>query len=146
MAFVLIRCAPDGIPVAPVEELPAELSANCVATAELYRKMGYLEPWVGYIAIADGTPVGGGAFVGPPKDGFVEIAYYTLTDCQGHGFAAKTAARLVAIARGADPAVKLKAFTLMEENPSVRILRKLGFANVGTVQDADAGTVWEWRA
>jgi [ribosomal protein S5]-alanine N-acetyltransferase len=146
MAFALIRCAPDGIPIEPVDDLPAELTANCVATADLYRKIGYLEPWVGYVAIADGTPVGGGAFVGPPKDGFVEIAYYTLTASQGNGFAAQTAAGLVAIARAADPAVKLKAFTLMEENPSVRILRKLGFANVGTVQDADAGMVWEWRA
>ena len=41
--------------------------------------------------------------------------------------------------------MKIKAFTLMEENPSVRILRRLGFAMIGTAQDADAGEVWEWR-
>ncbi len=86
MSVVLIRCAPDGMPVTPVAVLPEE------------------------------------------------------------GFAGQTAAALVAIARAHDPAVKLKAFTLMEENPSVRVLRRLGFALVGTAQDADAGEVWEWRA
>jgi ribosomal-protein-alanine N-acetyltransferase len=146
MAVVLIRCAPDGKPVAPVAVLPEELAANCEATADLYRRIGYVEPWVGYISVANNAPVGGGAFVGPPKDGCVEIAYFTLPAFQGQGYAGETAAGLVAIARAHDPAVKLKAFTLMEDNPSVRILRRLGFAIVGTAQDADAGEVWEWRA
>ncbi len=130
----------------PVAVLPEELAANCVATADLYRRIGYVEPWVGYISVADDAPVGGGAFVGPPKDGCVEIAYYTLPDFQGRGYAGQTAAGLVTIARAHDPAVNLKAFTLMDDNPSVRILRRLGFAILGTVQDADAGEVWEWRA
>jgi [ribosomal protein S5]-alanine N-acetyltransferase len=146
MAVVLIRCTPDGKPVTPIGELPEELAANCAATADLYRRIGYTDPWVGYIAVASDRPVGGGAFVGAPKDGCVEIAYFTLPACQGQGYASQTAAGLVAIARAFDPAVNLKAFTLMEENASVRILRKLGFAVVGTAQDADAGEVWEWRA
>lgn len=146
MAFQLIRCASNGVPVVPVAQLPEELSANCAATADLYQRVGYIEPWVGYISVADGAPVGGGAFVGPPTGGCVEIAYYTLLDFQGRGYAGQTAAALVEIARAHDPAVNLKAFTLMEDNPSVRILRRLGFAIVGTVQDADAGDVWEWRA
>lgn len=146
MAVVLIRCAPDGKPVTPVAVLPEELAANCAAGADLYRRIGYIEPWVGYIAVASEAAVGGGAFVGPPKDGCVEIAYFTLPDCQGQGYAGQTAAGLMAIARAHDPSVKFKAFTLMEDNPSVRILRRLGFAFVGTAQDADAGEVWEWRA
>lgn len=146
MAVVLIRCAPDGKPVSPVADLPEELAANCAATADLYRRVGYVEPWVGYIAVAGRTPVGGGAFVGPPKDGCVEIAYFTLPEHQGRGFAGQVAAGLVAIARDQDPSMKLKAFTLMEENASVQILRRLGFARIGTAHDADAGEVWEWRA
>lgn len=145
MAFALIRCAPDGKPVTSVGVLPEELAANCAATSDLYRRSGYVEPWVGYIAAIDNIPVGGGAFVGPPKEGFVEIAYFTLPEHQGQGFAGQTAAGLVAIARAHDPAINIKAFTLMEENPSVRILRRLGFTNVGTAHDADAGEVWEWR-
>lgn len=146
MAVVLIRCAQDGKPVTPVAVLPEELAANCAATADLYRRIGYIEPWVGYISVMGDVPVGGGAFVGPPKDGFVEIAYFTLPAFQRQGYAGQTAAGLVAIARAHDPAVGVKAFTLMEDNPSVRILRKLGFAIAGTAQDADAGEVWEWRA
>lgn len=145
MAFALIRCAPDGKPVTPMAALPEELAAHCAATADLYRRVGYVEPWVGYVSVVDDIPVGGGAFVGQPKEGHVEIAYFTLPKYQGRGYAGQTAAGLVAIARAHDPAVHIKAFTLMEENPSVRILRRLGFANVGTAHDADAGEVWEWR-
>jgi RimJ/RimL family protein N-acetyltransferase len=89
--------------------------------------------------------VGGGAFVGPPQDGLVEIAYYTLKDHEGRGHASRTAAALVAIARRHDPQLTLRAFTLMEHNASTRILGKLGFRIVGTAQDDDAGEVWEWR-
>ena len=142
----LVRCAPDGQPLAQVAELPEGLVANCLLTADLYRRIGYVEPWVGYIAVVGETGVGGGAFVGPPKDGCVEIAYFTLPEWQGQGIAGQTAAGLMAIARAHDPTMKFKAFTLMEENPSVRVLRRLDFAIVGTAHDADAGEVWEWRA
>ena len=145
MVIELIRCAPDGTPIAPVAAMPEELVANCQLGADLYRRIGYVEPWVGYIAVADDTAVGGGAFVGPPKDGCVEIAYFTLPQSQGRGIAGQIAAELIAIARATDPSMKLKAFTLMEENSSVRILRRLGFSMVGTAHDADAGEVWEWR-
>jgi RimJ/RimL family protein N-acetyltransferase len=146
MDVVLIRCAPEGKPITPVAALPEELVANCLLSADLYRRIGYVEPWVGYIAVVDDTAVGGGAFVGPPKDGCVEIAYFTLPEHQGQGIAGQIAAGLIAIARAQDPSMKLKAFTLMEVNPSVRILRRLGFAMVGTAHDVDAGEVWEWRA
>ena len=146
MNVILIRCGPDGTSVSPVEALPDDLAANCLLSADLYRRVGYVEPWVSYIAVADGIPVGGGAFVGPPKDGSVEIAYFTLPNHQRRGIAGQIAARLIEIARAEDPSIKLKAFTLMEENPSVRILRQHGFVIAGTAQDADAGEVWEWRA
>ena len=146
MVVTLIRCGPDGGPVAPVATLPEDLVASCLHTADLYRRIGYVEPWVGYIAVVGEVAVGGGAFVGLPMDGCVEIAYFTLPAWQGQGIAGQTAAGLMAIARGHDPTMKFKAFTLMEDNPSVRILRRLDFAIVGTAHDADAGEVWEWRA
>lgn len=146
MPVVLVRCAPDGMPVVPVAALPDEIRTNCAASADLFRRIGYAEPWVSYISVMGDAAVGGGAFVGPPKDGCVEIAYFTLDECRGKGFAGQTAAALLAIAREHDHSIKFKAFTLMEENASVRILRRLGFANIGTAQDADAGEVWEWRA
>ena len=145
MTFSLVRCDAGGRPLQSIAGLSAELEANCVATAELYRRVGFVEPWVGYVAVVDGAGVGGGAFVGPPSDNCVEIAYFTLKDHEGRGYASQTAAGLVEIARRAAPQVKLKAFTLMEQNASTRILQRLGFEVIGTSQDPDAGEVWEWR-
>ncbi|MFM7231585.1 MAG: GNAT family N-acetyltransferase [bacterium] len=127
-------------------DMPEALVANCRATADLYRRVGYFPPWVGYVAVVENRGVGGGAFVGPPKDGYVEIAYFTLDHEQRKGYASHTASSLVAVARAHDPRIGIKAFTLKEENASTRILRSLGFSIVGVAQDADAGEVWEWRA
>lgn len=126
--------------------MPEALVANCQATAELYRRVGFSPPWIGYVAVVENRGVGGGAFVGPPKDGYVEIAYFTLDDEQRKGYAFQTASSLVAVARAHDPEIGIKAFTLKEENASTKILRRLGFSIVGVAQDADAGEVWEWRA
>ena len=145
MTFSLVRCDADGRPLQAIAGLSAELEANCVATAELYRRVGFVEPWVGYVAVVDGAGVGGGAFVGPPSDNCVEIAYFTLKDHEGRGYALQTAAGLVEIAKKAAPQLQLKAFTLMEQNASTRILQRLGFEVIGTSQDPDAGEVWEWR-
>jgi RimJ/RimL family protein N-acetyltransferase len=125
--------------------MPDALVANCVATADLYRRIGFAEPWVGYVAVHDGEGVGGGAFVGAPKDNCVEIAYFTLKEKEGHGYARRTVAGLIEIARRHEPGIVLKAFTLREENASTSILRHFGFTVIGEAQDPDAGTVWEWR-
>lgn len=146
MTFTLIPCDSAGNPMQAIADMPPALIANCQATAALYQRVGYVAPWIGYVAAVDGRGVGGGAFVGPPDGGLVEIAYFTLDNEQGKGYATQTAAALVAIAREHSPHVRLKAFTLKEENASTRILRGLGFALVGVAQDADAGEVWEWRA
>lgn len=146
MTFSLVPCDQSGAPVQAIQSMSEALVANCQATADLYRRVGFVPPWIGYIAVVDNRGVGGGAFVGPPKDGYVEIAYFTLESEQGRGYATQTAASLVALARAHAPEIRLKAFTLMEENPSTKILRGLGFSRVGVAKDADAGDVWEWRA
>ena len=145
MTFALIPYDQDGTPVQGVAEMPEALVANCRATADLYRRVGFVPPWIGYVAVVNGRGVGGGAFVGPPKDGFVEIAYFTLENEQWQGYATRTAASLIELARATDPRIGLKAFTLKEENPSTRILKGLGFSIIGVAEDADAGEVWEWR-
>lgn len=40
-----------------------------------YKTIGYHAPWVGYLAVRDGVPVGSGAFTGRPVDGEVEVSY-----------------------------------------------------------------------
>ena len=143
--FALIRCDANGLPIEPVE-LSKEISAACTQSAELYKRIGYEIPWVSYIAADAGVGVGGGAFVGAPRGGAVEIAYFTLEEFQGRGYATQTARQLVSIAREAAPAISLKAFTLPVVNPSTKILQRLGFAKAGLAHDDDAGEVWEWRA
>jgi RimJ/RimL family protein N-acetyltransferase len=143
--FTLIRCDAHGLPIEPVE-LSKEIVAACAQSAELYQRIGYEVPWVSYIAADAGVGVGGGAFVGAPREGAVEIAYFTLEEYQGRGYATQTARQLVSIARQAAPMISLKAFTLPVVNPSTKILQRLGFAQAGLAHDDDAGEVWEWRA
>jgi ribosomal-protein-alanine N-acetyltransferase len=83
MKFSLVPCDQSGIPVGAVPAMPEALVANCKATADLYRRVGFVPPWNGYIAVFGNRAVGGGAFVGPPKDCLVEIAYFTLENEQG---------------------------------------------------------------
>jgi len=61
MAFSLVRCSADGTPVEAIAVCPREIVASYGATADLYRRVRYVEPWVGYVAV-------------------VEIAYFTLQE------------------------------------------------------------------
>jgi len=145
MTFSLVPCDPEGHPVPGIPDLPEALVGNCRATADLYRRVGFVPPWIGYVAVVGHRGVGGGAFVGPPKDGYVEIAYFTLEEERCKGYAFQTASSLVAIVRAHDPEIGVKAFTLKEVNASTKILAALGFSMVGVAQDPDAGEVWEWQ-
>lgn len=144
-AFRIVPCDENGDPVEPLGAMSAALREACLASAELYRKIGFRPPWVSYVALSDGAPVGGGAFVGAPVDGRVEIAYFTLEGHEGRGHATNTAVHLCRIAREAMPGLTIVANTLPEDNASTAILRKLGFARSGTTRDADVGEAWQWR-
>lgn len=142
--FRLIACDRAGrLPVSQAM-LSSEIAEACVSTAELYNSVGFQSPWIGYVAFAGESAVGGGAFVGPPVHGRAEIAYFTLEDYRGKGFATCTARALVDIARAADPAIELFAKTAPEANASVRILQRLGFTFQGTVNDHEIGPAWAW--
>lgn len=145
MTFSLVRCDANGIPQAPISVVPDAIAATYAANAAIHRRLGYAVPWVSYIAVDADCAVGGGAFVGPPRENCVEIAYFTLTELQGRGYATRTATELVAIARKTLPGLVIKAFTLQEENASTKILRHLGLGLFGNAHDPDAGEVWEWR-
>jgi [ribosomal protein S5]-alanine N-acetyltransferase len=145
MDFSLVRCGDDGRPLSPIAMVSEEIAATYAANADLYRRVGFIEPWVSYVAVDSGRAVGGGAFVGPPRENRVEIAYFTLQELQSRGYATRTAAELVSIARKTDPIIVISAFTLQEHNASTRILQRLGFHFFGNAHDADAGDVWEWR-
>ena len=144
-AFELVACDIEGQPEKPLDGQTEQLRQACQGTAELYREVGYVPPWIGYVAVCDGRAVGGGAFVGAPAEGRVEIAYYTLDGLGGQGHASATARALVELAQRQDPELVVFAKTLPAANPSTRILRKLGFTQNGVVQDEDVGDAWLWE-
>lgn len=129
----------------PVESLPDLIKKNCKATESFYRMAGFEPPWVGYVAVAEGRPIGGGAFKGPPRANRVEIAYYTLPAFEGRGYASATARALVRIALDAIPTITVAAQTLPTPNASNALLTKLGFSLQGVVLHPEDGEVWEWR-
>lgn len=116
------------------------------AMAELYERAGFEPPWIGYVAWLDGEAVGTCGFKSPPRDGRVEIAYFTFPPFEGRGVATLMAAELVALTRRRDENLSIAAQTLPERNASHRVLEKLGFRHVETLEHPEDGVVWEWRA
>ncbi len=53
MTFFLIQCDATGNPVTPIESMSKAISENCIASAELYKRVGFQVPWVSYVAIND---------------------------------------------------------------------------------------------
>ncbi len=111
-------------------------------------------PWARYLSGVDGQWVGGGGFTDAPRDGEVEIGYFTLPNHQRQGHGRATAAALLAIAHHANPRLAVVATTLRSpvetpESPSAiasaRILSSLGFCRAGALIDADGTPVWRWR-
>ena len=122
-----------------------ELAMSVMAqTVQLYERRGYVEPWVGYLAIEGGKCVGTCGFTSPPLRGVAEIAYFTFPDFEKRGVATRMAQCLISIAQECTPTVKIIAHTLTEENASTHVLKKLGFVFTGVVNDPEDGNIWEW--
>lgn len=141
----LIPIDRDGTPRGYNGSLPEVTNEVFRATARLYESVGFEQPWICYLALAGNTPVGTCGFKSPPRAGRVEIAYFTFPEYEGQGFASEMAAELVAVAQRQEPPVVVAAQTLPERNASHRVLEKIGFRHVETIEHPEDGTVWEWR-
>jgi len=109
-----------------------------------YNEIGFHLPWIGYIAYSEGKVIGTCSFKGAPKNGKVEIAYFTFPEQEGKGFGNLMCACLVEIAKASDPHVVVSARTLPHHNASTSILKKNGFTLRDAVKDSEDGEVWEW--
>lgn len=111
-----------------------------------YKKVGFNKPWIGYF-VANGANeiIGCGGYKGQPKEGKIEIAYGTFRQCQGQGVGTAICRQLVELALQTDPAVKITARTLQENNASISILKKNSFECLGIVYDEEDGDVLEWE-
>ena len=113
-------------------------------TIDFYKRVGFVEPWIGYYAEENGQLVGCAGFKGKPINGTVEIAYGTFEQYQKQGIATNMCKQLVELSRSTDPSIRITARTLPEENFSTSVLRKNNFLLTGVVNDPEDGDVWEW--
>ena len=113
-------------------------------TIDFYKKVGFVQPWIGYFAEENGQIVGCAGFKGKPINGTVEIAYGTFEQYQKQGIATDMCKQLVELSRSTDPSIRITARTLPEENFSTSVLRKNNFLLTGVVNDPEDGDVWEW--
>jgi RimJ/RimL family protein N-acetyltransferase len=143
MTLQLSPIGQDGTTAAPLA-LDDDLRMIVAMTVRHFEQVGFVPPWIGYVALENSAPVGTCAFKSPPVDGRVEIAYATLPGLEGRGIATAMATELVRIARQTSSNMTIFAQTLPEENASTAILRKLGFRLLGLVEHPEDGVVWEW--
>lgn len=111
---------------------------------EYYQVIGYNPPWISYFALINDDIVGVCSFKGSPRNGRVELAYFTFPAYESKGIGTLMCAELCEIALKEDPNVILTARTLPHFNASTSILKKNGFICSGTVVDPEDGEVWEW--
>jgi RimJ/RimL family protein N-acetyltransferase len=128
------RIPPDWPPEEAADALPWFLE-------RLEAAAGRDTGWYGYYGVAlEGVPdapvlVGGGGTLGPPADGVVEIGYSLVPAFQGRGYATELVGAIVAwIAE--DPRVsRITAETDAGNEPSRRLLARLGFVESGPGRD-----------
>lgn len=143
MRFVAIP--QNGLPEDPVVSWPVIAADVASSYATFYDVIGHRPPWIGYLAVVGDECVGTCGFKGPPVSNRVEIAYFTFPDFEGRGMATEMARHLIAIAREGGTGLIVAAQTLPLEGASTRILRKLGFEHVATVDHDEDGMIWEWQ-
>ncbi|MBC8290198.1 MAG: GNAT family N-acetyltransferase [Planctomycetes bacterium] len=114
---------------------------------EFHERIQAVCPWTGYLVISTQTStlVGLCGFKGNPSEGTVEIAYGTISEFEGRGFATATATAMVEIARNSGEVSTVIAHTLPEKNASGRLLEKNGFTMTGAAEDPEDGPVWRWE-
>jgi ribosomal-protein-alanine N-acetyltransferase len=104
--------------------------------------------WWNYLIIlrSEVRLIGTCGYKGPPEpDGSVEIGYEIADAYQSRGFATEAARALLEWALKQSGVTYVKACTLAEENPSVQLLRRLGFVFTEEKIDLEDGRVWEWK-
>ena len=141
----LIAITENGELAKPVPSAPPVAAEIVKAMTALHRAVRYEPPWIGYLAVENGTCVGTCGFKSPPQNNRAEIAYFTFPGYESRGVATRMAAELIRLAVDEMPAVTVAAQTLPEENASTSVLKKLQFRFVGVLEHPEDGLVWEWQ-
>jgi RimJ/RimL family protein N-acetyltransferase len=129
---------PDGWPEFP-EAIDFTL-AQLEAQAEPSMWSMYL-----FVDRVSGRLLGSGGYAHAPRDGVTEIGYEVAPASRGRGVATAAARALVQQAFDTGEVDGVIAHTLAEDNPSTKVLRKLGFERTAELPDPEVGLTWEWR-
>jgi RimJ/RimL family protein N-acetyltransferase len=100
--------------------------------------------WMHYFLV-NGLIVGSGGYVGRPKKGVVEIGYEIAPGFQGRRYGLGAASALVEQAFDSGEVRSVIAHTLAVDNPSTKVLERLGFTHEDEFQDDAGVTLWRWR-
>lgn len=95
--------------------------------------------WYGVRSATNGEPatlVGGAGFLGPPVGGTVYTGYSVLPQYQNQGYATEMVRALVEWALARPGVRRVAAETGADNNPSVKLLKGLGFHEVGAGEEA----------
>ncbi len=98
-----------------------------------------------FLADRGAVLVGSGGFVGPPVNGVVEIGYEIAPAFREQGLAKAAAQAMIDKAAASGRVTTVVAHTLVDENPSAGVLRRLGFRCAGTVVHPEDGAVRRWE-
>jgi RimJ/RimL family protein N-acetyltransferase len=152
-ALLLVSAKPEDLETIPpalrhgiaggfdrAEDAAAELSAVFAQFEEVARPPRWSQFWSH--DVRRDRYVGLVGFKAPPRDGEVEIAYFTFPRFEGLGFATSAIRHLVDHARVA--VKQVVAHTLPDESASTSALKRCGFAWAGEVLDPEDGLVWRW--
>ena len=80
----------------------------------------------------------------PNEENIVEIGYEIEASYRQKGLASEAAKGLIDFAFSHENVKAVMAHTLAHENPSVSVLKKLGFQFVKELSDPDDGDIWQW--
>lgn len=140
LAIKLIEITESG--VLPDPTVCSDQVADVVAaTVDLYCRVGFVRPWIAYVAMQDDVPVGTCAFKSAPVNNRVEIAYWTF-----RSFSVEESERTWPENSSAWPGRRARTSSFSHRRcPKRTLLRKLGFALVGLVDHPEDGPVWEWE-
>jgi RimJ/RimL family protein N-acetyltransferase len=103
--------------------------------------------WGSFFTIhkADKRLLGTCGFKGAPnEENIIEIGYEIEASYRLKGLASEAAKGLIDFAFSHENVTAVMAHTLAHENPSVSILKKLGFQFVKELHDPDDGDIWQW--
>lgn len=149
MHVQLIPIDKQGRPQDVAGRLDMHVKQICKATEEIYRRNGFVKPWISYLAVHDRKLVGACAFKSPPnmddENATVEIGYLTFPKFEGQGIATEMVRELLQIAQAKDASLTIIAQTETEESASTAVLLKTGFELIGEQRDADGDLVWQWQ-